>query len=70
MDFIGPLPSDNGNDCILTITDQMGADIWIIATNINITAEDLAQLFFHHLYCNNGLPLEIISNRDELFLSG
>ena len=27
LDFIGPLPLDEGYDCILTITDQLGSDI-------------------------------------------
>lgn len=26
MDFIGPLPEDEGSDCILTITDRLGLD--------------------------------------------
>ena len=36
---------------------------------INISAEKLADLFFDKWYCENGLPLEIISDRDKLFLS-
>jgi hypothetical protein len=27
MDFIGPLPTDEGYNCILTITDHLGSDI-------------------------------------------
>jgi hypothetical protein len=27
MDFIGPLPTDNNFDCLLTITDRLGSDI-------------------------------------------
>jgi len=48
MDFIGPLKLDHGYDCILTITDRLGADIRIIPTRIDITAEDLAVIFFDH----------------------
>ena len=69
MDFIGPLKPDQGFDCILTITDRLGADIRIIPTQINISAEDLAVLFFDHWFCENGLPTEIISDRDKLFIS-
>jgi hypothetical protein len=69
MDFIGPLKPDEGFDAILTITDRLGADIRIIPTQINICAEDLAVLFFNHWFCENGLPSEIISNRDKLFVS-
>jgi hypothetical protein len=69
MDFVGPLKPDNGFDCILTITDRLGADICIIPTRIDINAEDLAVLFFDHLFCENGLPTEIVSDRDKLFVS-
>jgi hypothetical protein len=69
MDFIGPLPLDEGFDCILTITDKLGSDIRIIPTTTDLTAESLALLFFDNWYCENGLPLEIISDRDKLFIS-
>jgi hypothetical protein len=69
MDFIGPLPTDNGLDCILTITDRVGANIRIVPTNTNITAEDLAVLFFDNWYCENGLPNSIVCDRDKLFVS-
>jgi hypothetical protein len=57
MDFIGPLRPDAGYDSILTITDQLGADIRIIPIWMDISAEDLAVLFFDHWFCENGLPL-------------
>jgi hypothetical protein len=50
------------------MTDRLGADICIIPTHCNITAEDLAVLFFNHWYCENGLPLNIVSDRDKLFI--
>jgi hypothetical protein len=69
MDFIGPLPLDEGYDCILSMTDRLGSDIRIIPTRLDITAEDLALLFFNNWYCENGLPKDIISDRDKLFVS-
>jgi hypothetical protein len=69
MDFIGPLPMDNKFDCILTITDRLGADIWIIPTQANLTAENLAVLFFDNWYCENGLPNNIVCDQDKLFVS-
>ena len=33
------------------------------------TAEDTALLVFNHWYCMNGLPLDIVSDRDKLFMS-
>jgi len=69
MDFIGPLPLDEGYDCILTITDRLGADIRIIPTKYDLTAEELALTFFDNWYCENGLPSDIVCDRDKLFVS-
>jgi hypothetical protein len=70
IDFIGPLPTDGSFDCILMMTDQLGgADIWLVPTRCDINAEELASLFFTHWYCENGLPLHIVSDRDKLFVS-
>ena len=69
IDFIGPLPPDSGFDAICTATDPLGADLRIWATRTDITAEEFAQDFFDNWYCENGLPLRIISDRDKLFTS-
>jgi hypothetical protein len=69
MDFVSPLPVDNGFDCLLTITDRIGSDVRIIPTNTNITADTLALLFFDNWYCKNGLPATIACDRDKLFVS-
>jgi hypothetical protein len=65
----GPLPLDNGFDCILSITDRIGSDIHIVPTRTDINAEDLALLFFDHWYCKNGLPTDIACDHDKLFVS-
>lgn len=63
IDFIGPLPEDGGFNCIVTMTDRLGgSDIRIRATRTDISAEDFAVIFFDEWYCENGLPLEIISD--------
>lgn len=67
MDFIGPL--DEGFDCILSMTDRLGSDVRIIPTRTNITAEELALLFFNNWYRENSLPKDIISDHDKLFVS-
>jgi hypothetical protein len=69
IDFIGPLPKDKGHNCIATFMDRLSSDFQLVATHANITAEDFALLFFDHWYCENGLSLEIISDRDKLFVS-
>jgi hypothetical protein len=69
IDFIGPLLLDNGFDCIATFTDRLGSDVQLVPCSTSLTAEELAQLFFMRWYCVNGLPLDIISDHDKLFMS-
>jgi len=69
IDFIGPLPEDNGYNGIMTMTDRIGADIRMEPVKMSISAKDAAQVFFDEWYCNNGLPLEIVSDCDKLFTS-
>ena len=69
MDFISPLPLDDNFDCILSITDRLGSDVRIVPTKSDINAEDLALVFFNTWYCENGLPSNIVCDRDKLFVS-
>ncbi|KAJ8468870.1 hypothetical protein ONZ45_g17089 [Pleurotus djamor] len=69
MDFVGPLPEDEGFNYLLTMTDRLGADIRLIPCRTDLKAADLASLFFDHWFCENGLPSDIVSDRDKLFLS-
>lgn len=69
IDFIGPLPLDEGYDCIVTMTCRAGSDVRIIPCNIKMDVEQFAVLFFNEWYCKNGLPDEIVSDRDKLFVS-
>lgn len=69
IDFVGPLPEDGGLNCLLTMTDRLGSDVRLVPTRIDISAEEFAHLFFDNWYCENGLPLEIICDRDKLFVS-
>lgn len=69
IDFVGPLPEDQGFNYLATITDRLGADIRLVPCRTDVTAEQFALLFFDNWYCENGLPLDITSDRDKLFLS-
>lgn len=62
MDFIGPLLDNDSSGCISTITDRLGSDIQIISPRTDITAEELAVIFIDNWHCENGLPLEIVSD--------
>ena len=69
INFVGPLPSDNGFNMICSITDWLGSDIQLILTVTMLMAEQMALLFFNHWYCENGLPTTIICDQDKLFIS-
>lgn len=69
IDFVGPLPEDKGFNYLCTMTDQLVADVKLIPCRSEITAEDFAKIFFDHWYCDNSLPLKIVSDRDRLFTS-
>ncbi len=51
----------------LTMTDRLGADLRIVPCRLDTTAEQLAVIFFESWYCENGLPLEVVCDRDKLF---
>ena len=69
IDFISPLPKDQGFDCIISMMDHLNCNFQIVPGHLNMTANELAQVFFNHWYCENGLPLNIVSDCDKLFVS-
>ena len=62
LDFVGPLPEDDGYNCILTMTDHLGSDYRLILTRTDTTAKDVAVLVFNNWYCKNGLPSDFVSD--------
>ena len=69
IDFIGPLPLDQGFNSIVMFTDRLGSKVCLVLTKTTLNAEELTNLFFQEWYCENGLPLEIILDCDKLFTS-
>jgi RNase H-like domain found in reverse transcriptase/Integrase zinc binding domain len=70
MDFITPLPkTDRGSAGLFVVVDRLSKLIRIAAPPANVTAPEVARLFHTHVYRNHGLPLEIISERDPIFMS-
>jgi len=69
MDFVRPLPVDDGFDCILMLTDHLGANIQIVPCRMDMGAEEITGLFFDWWYCENGCPVKIISDWDKIFMS-
>jgi hypothetical protein len=69
INFIGPLPTDNGFDCIVTMTNRLNTGIQLAPCKTTMTAEELATIFFNKWFCENGCPLELITDHDKLFMS-
>lgn len=69
INFVRSLPEDEEYNYLITITDCLNSDIYLIPTTTDVTAEELAKLFFQHWYCKNGLSFEIVSDCDKLFIS-
>jgi hypothetical protein len=70
LDFIVKLPTSNGFDSILTITDHDCTKMAIfIPCNKSINAEGVANLYLRQVFPRFGLPSKVISDRDPRFIS-
>ena len=73
MDFVGPLPEssnrDGTYDSITVVTCLLTSMVHLIPSRINYNARQLAELMFEEVYKHYGLPKNIISDRDVLFMS-
>ena len=70
LDLIVDLPSSQGYDSILTITDHDVSKAAIfLPCSQTITGEGIATLFATHVFPHFGVPRKVISNRDTRFTS-
>lgn len=70
IDFVGPLPEEEGFNGIMTMTNRLGAaDMQIVPVRMDMDAKRYTAVFFEKWFCENRLPLEIVSDRDKLFTS-
>lgn len=63
MDFIPDLPESEGMNNILVIVDKLTKYAIFIPCCTAITAKETADLFFHHIVTQYGLPLQVITDR-------
>ena len=67
-DFVTGLPKTKaGYDAILVFVDRLITYVHIVPTTTICTANTWADLFIQHVFCNHGLPLEVISDRGPQF---
>lgn len=70
MDFVTPLPqSSQGHNEIFVVVDRLSKMVRIVPLKPNLNALKIAQLFKDNIYRPHGIPLNIISDRDPIFLS-
>ncbi len=70
MDFITPLPlTENGHGGIFVTVDRLTKQIRLAPIPHDYSAPSIAKSFFENIYRNHGLPQEIISDRDPIFMS-
>ena len=70
MDWITGLPmTKRGFDAILTVTDVVSGRARFLKAHSNDDAAASAQLFLDEIYCQHGLPVAIVSDRDPKITS-
>ena len=69
MDHILDLPTCNGFDSILTITDRFSKMTHFLPARSTDTAKDLANIYLHQIFRLHGRPDTIVSDRGPLFVS-
>lgn len=69
LDFIEELPSSNRFTAILVIIDWAFKQAIFIPTHDIITSEQLAQLFFIHVFSKHGVPSHVTSDWGSEFVA-
>jgi len=68
MDLITQLPkSRQGNDAIVVFVDKLSKMVHLVATKTEVTAPQLAEIFWSTVVRHHGLPSSIVSDRDPRF---
>lgn len=70
MDFVSGIPKSRlGKDNIMVVVDRLTKRGHFIATTKDVTSSGAAELYFSRVFPLHGLPNNIVSDRDPLFLS-
>lgn len=69
MDFITHLPPSQGRTIILVVVDRLSKYSHFSALGTHITAPMVAEVFMRDICRLHGMPLDIVSDRDPLFVS-
>jgi hypothetical protein len=69
MNFITGLPKSKGYEVILVVVDRLTKYSHFIALTYLYTATTVSQTFLDNVYKLHGLPINIVYNRDSIFIS-
>jgi transposase InsO family protein len=69
MDFVEGLPKSGGKDTILVVVDRMTKCAHFIALAHPFTAQSIAQLFIDQIIKLHGIPVAIVTDRNNIFTS-
>lgn len=69
MDFIEGFLSSESFDVILVVVDRFTKYTHLLALSHRFTAQQVANLFLSSIYNLQGLPKDIVSDRDRIFIS-
>lgn len=69
LDFIEGLPLSSGYDVILVVVDKFSKYGHFIPLKLPYSALTVPTTFMQHIFHLHGLPLAIISDRDQIFTS-
>ena len=68
MDLITSLPQSRaGHDAIVVFVDKLSKMVHLVATKTDVTAPQLAEIFWRTVVRHHGLPSSIVSDRDPRF---
>jgi hypothetical protein len=69
MDFITGLPRAQGKDCIFVVVDRLTKFSHFFSISMDYNASQVVELFFREVFRMHGLPKNIVSDRDNKFMS-
>jgi transposase InsO family protein len=69
VDFIVKLPKSSGFDSIMVVVDRLTKMAVCVPCCEAMSAEEFAKLFVERVFCEHGLPKDIVSDRGATFLS-